>query len=429
MAITVYYPLDLTGNSLANKVQFPITLAPSSGTRAFAHPAGAFYAKSFELRDAHTPTIPLIRGLDYELTYLVPELVKLTGGMEVCTSVVVKDHVGGNLTISGNVVGGHYGVDAPAIEQAIKDIDLSERPLEFYRLLNLPETFRAAPHYKDVGNIFGFEYIVSVLTQTLNTISVGTRGDVDTLVTQLGVYTDALLEIINTHVAAEGNVHNLTIHQLDGLSRLEIQALLDALNAEYDTLIDTLGIQGDHVSALSLKLDTIRNEFNALNAKYSTLEIRVDHHDTDVSDLQEQIATIRQALAVTTGRVDVHDDRLALLDAAVALLDQKHLAVVVRLLALEDITGELVEKTLPKVPAASGILTPGTYVLDLQKTYFLPTTGLVKGDRIALSKLATISPILQCTIPIVTAVGSDVNIVYNYNLPIIICWTGTRWEI
>lgn len=317
MSLTVHYPLDLTGKLQSNYTEFPVTVEGGTENRAFAYPGGAFFTDDFVLRDADNLTIPLVRGLDYELPYTIPELIKLSGGKEIATTVVVKPHVGSDLRVAAQVVGGPYGLDASAINQAIADLDLTDQPLEYYHLLNLPETFRAAPHYKDIGNVFGFEYIVSILTQTLNTISVGTRGDIDALVVQLGTYTDALLEAFNAHISAEGNVHGLTIDLIDGLSRAEIMSLLDDITLEYEVVLDVIGNTNDEFRNLSHLFKNLTDAFEVIDTRYAQLEGRLSNHDVELGLLNEQLARSIVGLSKTDNTVAEHEELLTFLNEAV----------------------------------------------------------------------------------------------------------------
>ncbi|ENZ4827719.1 hypothetical protein ACGLDM_004813, partial [Salmonella enterica subsp. enterica serovar Braenderup] len=49
------------------------------------------------------------------------------------------------------------------------------------------------------------------------------------------------LDALNTHINAEGNVHNLDIHQVNGLTETEIRALIQSVQTAIDATIRDIG--------------------------------------------------------------------------------------------------------------------------------------------------------------------------------------------
>ena len=313
----VSYPLDLTGTLTSNLTSHDMVLGSGSFNRAFAYPTGPFFADTFKLYEASRPNVPLERGKDYQLILLNPTLRKMTT-REICTAVVVYNStVSNDVTAKAQVVGGPYAANVDAIEQAINALDLDNRQIDFSDLSGVPEEFQTAPAYSDIGDIFGFEYIITILGQMTEVLKVGDNAAVSQLENAVEQMRIELRNMFQQHMDSDGNVHNITRADLSVPSVTEMTTADQAVMAELNKLASRIGSLESEDTAVNQKIQAINESFNTVanqltqmrqnyqrtNQNVADLSSQVSQYEDEVLQLTQNLSNTRQELADTTKQV------------------------------------------------------------------------------------------------------------------------------
>jgi len=295
--IIFQYPLDLKGTLTSNAVSIPVVLGSGKVNRSFAFPAGPFYADSFRLRATNSPTTQYKRGTDYELIFAHPAYAKLSGNQEVVMGVVVTNsNIPTDIVVTAQVVGGPMSANVTAIENAIAILGIDNKKVNFADLIDFPDTLPGAPAFKDVGDIFGFEYVITLLSGILDAIGSGDAVQLEKIKDIIGDIKDNFLDALNAHINATGNVHNLDIHDLDGLTATEIRALIAGVQSAIDATITQIGnlqaadtALGGRIDAIVSSLTTFNDQLNTVDQNYQKMTLIVANLNSLVLQLQKTV--------------------------------------------------------------------------------------------------------------------------------------------
>ncbi len=212
----IRYPLDPTGTSPDNLVSDEPHALPARQKRAIAPQYGAFYTESIVVVDAATNT-PLTKGVQY----YPAELYEVPTGMfgkEVCAIILITDpSVSANVKITYQAVGGEYSRSAQAIIQQIEALNLDDRPVEWGSIINKPSEYPPSHHLHDLGDIYGFEYMVHALDRIRAAILMGDDVSHDAIYQYIDARDNYLLGLIGgfndalaAHIADQNNPHRVT---------------------------------------------------------------------------------------------------------------------------------------------------------------------------------------------------------------------------
>lgn len=288
--IIVTYPFDLSGTVTSNRTKHDIVLGAGSFNRAFAYPTGPFFADTFKLYEASRPNVPLTRGSDYQLLLLNPTLRKMTG-REICAAVVVHNSaVSTDVIASAQVVGGPYAANIDAIEQALNALDLDNRQIDFSDLSGVPEEFVTAPAYSDIGDIFGFEYQITVMAQILDAIKVGDNAAVSQLEETVEGMREELRNMFQQHIDSKGNVHTVTRAQLSVPSVSEMNTEIQKVMTEFNKLAGRIGSLESEDEAVNSKIVAINDSFATVAQQLTVIRQNYQRTNTNVSDLSQQVS-------------------------------------------------------------------------------------------------------------------------------------------
>lgn len=221
----IKYPIDWTGVASTNRIiKQPRALGAVTG-RAFVPDGGPFYAESVRLYHGLTG-LPLTKD---QFTVLHPlESATLRAGKEVSCVIYVKDPtVGTEILYDVQLVGGEFSWATTVIEEALKNINLDNRPVSWGDLLDIPQTFRPSPHLHDAGDTYGWEYILAELERIRMAILIGDaesheelRRQYMFLIGELRLEMEAAFAVFRQHIENESNPHKTTKAQV-GLSLVE----------------------------------------------------------------------------------------------------------------------------------------------------------------------------------------------------------------
>lgn len=222
----IKYPLDLTGRSPDNLIVGEPHTIGATGNRAIVPLNGPFFTRGLVVRKASDGT-PLTPRVHYKAAQLFPEATYRTG-QEICSTLVIDDlSVGTEFLLDYQTIGGEYTVSVDAIQRLIDTLSLDERPVRWGAILGKPEYFPPVPHLHDLGDLYGFEYIVAAIEGVRQAILLGDvfrdqeiYDYIDLQDTLLRTQIINVESDINAHLADLNNPHQTTKAQV-GLGNVE----------------------------------------------------------------------------------------------------------------------------------------------------------------------------------------------------------------
>lgn len=232
----IRYPLDLTGKSPDNLILNEIHELKPTKIRVFVPTYGGFYTKSFVLRDAATGEV-LTRGDQYEFDNLF-EMASMDAKQEVCGVVVITDpNVSSTVSCDYQCIGGYYGISSEAIMKQIETLKLDNRPIEWGNVFNKPVIYPPAKHLHDIGDVYGFEYLVHAIQQLRHAVLTGDDGShqiiyeyIDAIRDRLNNDVRELRDNVTEHKNNTSNPHNVTAHQTGTYNQEELDRLFSNLS-------------------------------------------------------------------------------------------------------------------------------------------------------------------------------------------------------
>lgn len=241
------YPLDPTAVNPNNRIEGEEHDLGTGVNRAIVPDYSAFYSESLVVwvEDQVDPLVP-------NQHYLAVQLhADATAALnkEVCMAVVITDQtIVGKIRLQYQTVGGDFSVSVDALRQAIEDEDLDERTVSWGDVIARPSAFPPAPHLHDIGDLYGFEYVVEALEALRNAILIGDEA-IHEEIRQWVRYEDSVLRDsiaenatnLNNHMQDKNNPHGTTKAHV-GLGNVENYAVAktsDMVAASSNTLYTT----------------------------------------------------------------------------------------------------------------------------------------------------------------------------------------------
>ena len=215
MAHTVIQlPLDVTGTAPGNRVTGEVHDVGASGNRAIVPNHGPFYTRNLVVRAGNNPT-PLTPDTHYRAVQLFAEAT-LEFGAEICALIVITDETLGNVfSIEYQALGGDYSASVDAIIQMIDALEIDERSVRWGQIIGKPAAFPSAPHLHDLGDVYGFEFIVAALESVRQAILTGDAASHEEIYQYIDARDQELLNSINGflsslngHIGNTNNPHN-----------------------------------------------------------------------------------------------------------------------------------------------------------------------------------------------------------------------------
>jgi hypothetical protein len=242
--IIVKYPLDLSGTNPSNRIpNEPHVLSPGLN-RSVIPKYGAFFTETLVIIDADSG-FELIPNDDYTPILYVQEASE-RAAKEVCGGIVVTNgSISNNVLVTYHPIGGGYASYTQVILELITTLNLDDRSISYGDLLGVPALFSPGEHLHDIGDLYGFEYVVEALAKVREAILLGDQashdeiiaagndryGAIDVLINDLRL---ALINTIDSHVNNVTNPHQVNADQL-GLENVQNYAMATLLEAEAGT--------------------------------------------------------------------------------------------------------------------------------------------------------------------------------------------------
>jgi hypothetical protein len=209
-------PLDLSGEAATNKVVAELHIVAATGTRAFVTTRGPFYTKNLVVRNK-TTGVELVPDVDWRPVHMFLE-ASLRAGDEICSVILILPTCNATeIETDYQAIGGEYSTSVSSIEQLLDSLDLDNRTVNWGDLIGAPEYFPPTAHLHDVGDVYGFEYLVAVLEQIRRAILLGDQAAFDELRNYVNLQDNALRGLITSleslmtdHVSNTNNPHQTT---------------------------------------------------------------------------------------------------------------------------------------------------------------------------------------------------------------------------
>lgn len=234
------YPFDKTGTSPTNKIEAEVHVINGPRERAFVPQGGPFYTESMVIINTETG-LPLVPVDDYILCQPFQQAALRTGKDVQCV-IWLKTETPISVTIDYQVVGGEYSWNISALVDMIAEIDLDGRPVQWGSIIGRPTAYPPAPHIHDIGDTYGWEYVVFQLEGIRNAILVGDEASHDELRAQMLSIRSELEVLINNvddkldvHLTDFANPHKVTKAQV-GLNLVENLQLASQAEATAGTV-------------------------------------------------------------------------------------------------------------------------------------------------------------------------------------------------
>lgn len=261
----IQLPLDLSGTALTNKVTAERHTVAATGTRAFVTTRGPFYTRGMIVRNRTSGAV-LAPDVDYRPVHLFIE-ASLRAGQEICSVVIILPACRAtDIEIDYQAVGGEYSASVTAIAQMLDGLDLDNRTVNWGDIIGAPEYFPPTAHLHDIGDLYGFEYLVAVLEQIRRAILLGDqaafdeiRQYIDLKDNELRALITSMDSLVNDHINNTNNPHNTTKAQvgLGSVQNYGVAATADATTGTANNL---------YMTPLRVKEAITSQVGNALNA-------------------------------------------------------------------------------------------------------------------------------------------------------------------
>jgi len=215
----VQYPLDLSATSPTNTIVGEERDILTNSARAFVPAGGSFYAETFKIINADTGET--LRPVDDYLLAQPHAQAALRSGRDVQSVVLLKVQAPIRVSYDYQVVGGEYSWNLDALIELINELNLDERPVKWGSIVGRPLSYPPAPHIHDIGDTYGWEFVVWELERIAQAILVGDEASHDELRAQIIYVRDTLQYAIDqvderlaNHRADQTNPHAVTKAQV-----------------------------------------------------------------------------------------------------------------------------------------------------------------------------------------------------------------------
>jgi hypothetical protein len=277
--IAIKYPLDLTGINPNNLVISEPQVLPATGNRAFVPNYGPFYTKGLTVIDAATGGV-LVPYSQYIAAQLQQDASEETG-LEICGVIVITDpNVSSNILITYQVLGGEYSYSVDALIQLIDALQIDSRSVTWGEILGKPSAFPPTQHLHDIGDTYGWEYVVDALEQLRQSILTGDDSArqnllayINAAVAAMQVTINGYVAMIDAHITNHANPH-VTTAALVGLGNVQNYGIATQADAQagtsqtlYLTPYAAAGQTGAVSSALAAHIANISNPHQTTKAQ------------------------------------------------------------------------------------------------------------------------------------------------------------------
>ena len=192
----IRYPLDPTGVSRNNYVNKEPHTLDNRKYRVIVLTHGAYFEETVNVFDVGRQ-VQLAKGIDYQCTDMY-ELPTSKFGKVICGTICVTNlEVSSTIEVSYNALGGEFSNNTELIAQMIKTLEMDKRPVNYQNILNLPEGFIPAEHLHDIGDLYGFEYVVEAINRLGKVMLMG-----------VDLQRDSIMDYVDQRIASNNSRSN-----------------------------------------------------------------------------------------------------------------------------------------------------------------------------------------------------------------------------
>ena len=192
----IRYPLDPTGASRNNYVNKEPHTLDNRKYRVIVLTHGAYFEETVNVFDVGRQ-VQLTKGIDYQCTDMY-ELPTSKFGKVICGTICVTNlEVSSTIEVSYNALGGEFSNNTELIAQMIKALEMDKRPVNYQNILNLPEGFIPAEHLHDIGDLYGFEYVVEAINRLGKVMLMG-----------VDLQRDSIMDYVDQRIASNNSRSN-----------------------------------------------------------------------------------------------------------------------------------------------------------------------------------------------------------------------------
>lgn len=238
----VKYPLDPTGLSPDNRVVGEVHKTINTLKRIIIPEHGPFYTES--LRVYESASNRQLASTDFvAVEYYVSASSMF--GKDIRSVILIT-----NPTITTNefkidyqVLGGDFSYSSGVIKELYDSVMSDTRPVTWPDILDKPDRFNPASHLHDVGDVFGFEYLVNAIEALKRAILLGDTISHDEIFKyidnqggELQDNIDEVIRLLRLHEGLKNNPHEVTKEQV-GLGKLPNAKTDDRFTNNNDILL------------------------------------------------------------------------------------------------------------------------------------------------------------------------------------------------
>ena len=235
------YALDPTGVSANNLVSGELHTMVRRRVRAIATEYGAFFTQSLRIVDTATQQ-QLVAGQQFYAAEMY-ELPSARYGKEICAIIIITDPtVGDEVSLTYQALGGEFSNSMTAIINQLEQLNLDDRAVNWGNLVDKPSEYPASHHLHDIGDVYGFEYLVHSVDRVRSAIIMGDDISHDVIYKYVDLADNEIkaslaqtTAAMNAHMADMANPHHVTPTQLNVYTKPESDAALAAVNTALST--------------------------------------------------------------------------------------------------------------------------------------------------------------------------------------------------
>jgi hypothetical protein len=272
----IRYAFDPTGQNTDNFVDSEAHTLPVRRVRALAPKYGPFYGKTVKLVEASTGRV-LTYGTHYSLGELLPTATQKVGQGIYSIIVVTDAAVLSDILVSYQTIGGDFSYSPEAlISMLTMRLNPATNTVNWADVIGKPDQYIPAKHLHDVGDVFGFEYVVEAINRVKEALLWARTPMYDALLNwitdqlshidqrfnnllnaQLGLATQSLLAQMNKANIGLGNVDNLSsATSADGVAVADVANKASSLTTDkFMTLSGMFGFRDKLLSEVT-RVDT-----------------------------------------------------------------------------------------------------------------------------------------------------------------------------
>lgn len=172
---TITYPLDLEGNSPANKITRELqVLIPQNDTpyRFFIPTHAPFYLNNLEIwgKDEVGTDYKLKEGIDYHPTMRFIGATRSTGLYVFAGITIINIKANGPFYVTYQCLGDKYSADRNEVVRILAEHNLNPREIAWDQITNIQETFPPTQHQQDLDRMTGFRDLIDSVDRITNVI-------------------------------------------------------------------------------------------------------------------------------------------------------------------------------------------------------------------------------------------------------------------